>query len=207
MKALDDLGIADRTLIIFTSDNGGLSTAEGSPTSNAPLRAGKGWLYEGGIRVPLLIKGPGIDRPGRISDVPVVTTDLAATFMDLAGVEEAARKPLDGVSLLPLLRGQRMPEREAIFWHYPHYGNQGGSPGGAIRMRDWKLIEFYEDNRVELYDLKQDPGEQHDLTTREPRRATELRQRLHSWRATVGAVMPTPNPDHRPAAATKKVGG
>ncbi len=207
VKALDDLGIADRTLIVFTSDNVGLSTAEGLPTSNAPLRAGKGWLYEGGIRVPLLIKGPGVDRPGRTSEVPVVTTDLAATLMELAGGAEAVPKPLDGVSLLPVLKGQASPEREAIFWHYPHYGNQGGSPGGAIRLGDWKLIEFFEDNHVELYNLKQDPGEQHDLTAREPRRAMELRQRLHAWRSSVGAVMPTPNQDHRPAAATKKVGG
>ncbi len=171
VKALDDLGIADRTLIIFTSDNGGLSTAEGSPTSNAPLRAGKGWLYEGGIRVPLLIKGPRIDRPGRVSEVPVVTTDLAATMLDLAGASDPVRQTVDGISLLPLLKSQGNPEREAIFWHYPHYGNQGGSPGGAIRLGDWKLIEFFEDNHVELYNLKQDLGEQHDLTARDPRRA------------------------------------
>ena len=197
VKALDDLGIADRTLVVFTSDNGGLSTAEGSPTSNAPLRAGKGWLYEGGIRVPLIVKGPQIDRPGRTCDVPVVTTDLAATLMDLAGRPAAFRKELDGVSLLPLLTSSGNPEREAIFWHYPHYGNQGGSPGGAIRQGDWKLIEFYEDNRIELYNLKQDPGEQHELAALEPRWASELLQRLHAWRASLGAAMPTPNPDYR----------
>ncbi len=194
VKALDDLGIADRTLIVFTSDNGGLSTAEGSPTSNAPLRAGKGWLYEGGIRVPLIVKGPEIDRPGRISEVPVVTTDLAATMMDLAGTPDTAKKELDGVSLLPLLMGRGNPDRDAIFWHYPHYGNQGGLPGGAIRHGDWKLIEFYEDNRIELYNLEQDSGERHDLAAPEHRRAAEIRQRLHTWRAALGAVMPTPNP-------------
>ncbi len=197
VNALNDLGIADRTLVVFTSDNGGLSTAEGSPTSNAPLRAGKGWLYEGGIRVPLIFKGPGIDRPGRVSDIPVVTTDLAATLLDLAGGPDTARKALDGVSLLPFLTGKGSPQRDAIFWHYPHDGNQGGSPGGAIRRGDWKLIEFYEDNRVELFNLKNDPGEQHDLAAIEPGRASDLRQRLHAWRASVGAVMPTPNPDHR----------
>ena len=176
VKAIDDLGIADRTLIIFTSDNGGLSTAEGMPTSNAPLRAGKGWLYEGGIRVPLLIKGPGIDRPGRVSEVPVVTTDLAATLLNLAGASDPVHRPVDGTSLLPLLKSQGNPKREAIFWHYPHYGNQGGSPGGAIRLGDWKLIEFFEDNHVKLYNLKQDLGEQHDLTARDPHRAMELRR-------------------------------
>jgi len=181
-------------LAVFTSDNGGLSTAEGSPTSNAPLRAGKGWLYEGGIRVPLIVKGPEIDRPGRISEVPVVTTDLAATMMDLAGTPDTAKKELDGVSLLPLLMGRGNPDRDAIFWHYPHYGNQGGLPGGAIRHGDWKLIEFYEDNRIELYNLEQDSGERHDLAAPEHRRAAEIRQRLHTWRAALGAVMPTPNP-------------
>ncbi len=201
VKALDDLGIADRTLIVFSSDNGGLSTAEGSPTSNAPLRAGKGWLYEGGIRVPLIVKGPQIDRPERVSEVPVVSTDLAATLLDVAGAPDTCKKELDGVSLLPLLMGRSNPERDGIFWHYPHYGNQGGSPGGAIRLGDWKLIEFYENNRIELYNLKEDPGEQHDLSALDPGRAAELRQRLHESRAAVGAVMPTPNPDDR--AATK----
>ncbi|MGO8898882.1 MAG: sulfatase-like hydrolase/transferase, partial [Isosphaeraceae bacterium] len=198
VKSLDELGIADRTLIVFTSDNGGLSTSEGSPTSNAPLRAGKGWLYEGGIRVPLIVKGPPIDHPGRISELPVVTPDLAATLMDLAGRPHAARKNLDGVSLLPLLTGRDKPDHGAIFWHYPHYGNQGGSPGGAIRLGDWKLIEFYEDNRIELYNLEQDPGEQHDLAATEPGRASELRQQLHAWRAAQRATMPKPNPDYRP---------
>ena len=198
VKALDDLGIADRTLIAFTSDNGGLSTAEGSPTSNAPLRAGKGWLYEGGIRVPLIVKGPQIDRPGRIAEVPVVTTDLAATMLDLAGVPDTVRKELDGVSLLPLLMGRGKPDRDATFWHYPHYGNQGGSPGGAIRLGDWKLIEFYEDNRIELYNLKQDPGEQHDLAAPEHRRAAEMRQRLHAcarrWGQSCRRRIPTIDP-------------
>ena len=177
---------SDRTLIVFTSDNGGLSTVEGSPTSNAPLRAGKGWLYEGGIRVPLIVKGPQIDRPGRISEVPVVTTDLAATMLDLAGIPDTARKELDGVSFLPLLMGRGDPDRDAIYWHYPHYGNQGGSPGGAIHLGDWKLIEFYEDNRIELYNLEPDPGEQHDLAASEYGRAAEMRQRLHAWRGAGG---------------------
>ena len=113
---------------------------------------------------------------------------------DLAGVPDTARKELDGVSLLPLLMGKGNPDRDAIFWHYPHDGNQGGLPGGAIRLGDWKLIEFYEDNRIELYNLEQDPGERHDLAAPGHGRAAEIRQRLHAWRG-VGAVMPTPNPD------------
>ena len=182
VKAVNDLGIADRTLIIFTSDNGGLSTAEGSPTSNAPLRAGKGWLYEGGVRVPLIVKGPRVSHPGRIVETPAITMDLAATMLDLAGLPKTARKPVDGVSLLPLLTNQGHVDCDAMFWHYPHYGNQGGSPSGAIRLGDWKLIEFYEDNRLELYNLKQDPGELHDLAESEPQRAEDLRRRLHAWR-------------------------
>jgi arylsulfatase A-like enzyme len=190
LAALDQAGVADRTIVVFTSDNGGLSTAEGHPTSNRPLRAGKGWLYEGGIRTPWIIRAPGTTKPGTVSDTPVLSTDLYPTLLALAGVQPDPSHPIDGVSLVPLLAGRSL-DRGPLFWHYPHYGNQGGSPSGAVRDGDWKLIEWYEDGRLELYNLRDDTGEEHDLAPRDPARAEALRARLAAWRKSVGAVMPT----------------
>lgn len=196
VKALDRLGLADRTLCVFTSDNGGLSTSEGHPTSNLPLRAGKGWLYEGGIRVPWIVVAPGVTAPGSTCDTPVLSTDLFPTLLELAGVPSPPEVSLDGVSFVPLLRGVGLA-RGPLFWHYPHYGNQGGAPGGAVIDGDWKLIEWYEGGQVELFQLGRDPGEQRDLAAVEPGRVGELRERLGAWRAQVGARMPTPNPAFR----------
>ena len=197
MAKLDELKLADRTIIIFTSDNGGLSTSEGSPTANVPLRAGKGWLYDGGIREPLIIKWPGATRPGSVCDEPVISTDFYPTMLAMAGLPLRPEQHRDGVSLEPLLRGTGTLGRPAIFWHYPHYGNQGGSPGGAVRAGDWKLIEFYEDLRVELYILRDDIGEKNNLAAKQPEKAAELRQRLHDWRQSVNANMPKPNPGYK----------
>ncbi|MFM8325816.1 MAG: sulfatase, partial [Pirellulaceae bacterium] len=158
---LDDLGIADRTLVLFTSDNGGLSTSEGWPTSNAPLRAGKGWLYEGGIRVPLLARWPGASTPGATISYPVATPDLFPTMLQAAGIQLPPEQTVDGISLLPSILGEPMPDR-SLFWHYPHYGNQGGAPGAAIRRGDWKLIHWYEEDRDELFRLSDDIEEQRD---------------------------------------------
>jgi len=194
MKKLEELGLADRTAIIFMSDNGGLSTAEGTPTANVPLRGGKGWLYEGGIREPLIIKWPGVTKPGARCDVPVTSTDFYPTLLEMAGLPLRPEQHVDGVSIVPLLRGGQSLPRQAIYWHYPHYANQGGSPGGVVRAGDYKLIEFYEDNRVELYNLKDDLGEKNDLAARMPDKAKELRERLARWRQEVGARMPTPAP-------------
>jgi arylsulfatase A-like enzyme len=187
MKKLDELGLAENTLVIFTSDNGGLSTSEGSPTSNLPLRAGKGWVYEGGIRVPLLARLPGMAKPGSTSDVPVISPDLFATALEFAGVKQPAQAVVDGRSLLPLLQGKGAPSRDALYWHYPHYGNQGGFPGGAIRMGEWKLVENYESGVVALYNLKADAGEKNDLATAQPDRVKAMRTRLHAWYREVGA--------------------
>jgi arylsulfatase A-like enzyme len=194
LKKLEELGLADRTVVIFMSDNGGLSTAEGTPTSNVPLRAGKGWLYEGGIREPLIIKWPGVTKPGSTCDVPVTSTDFYPTMLEMAGLPLRPEQHVDGVSIVPLLKGGQSLPRQAIYWHYPHYANQGGSPGGVVRAGDYKLIEFYEDNRVELYNLKDDLGEKNDLAARMPDKAKELRERLARWRQEVGARMPTPAP-------------
>src|SRR5262249_23247489 len=150
------------TIVVFTSDNGGLSTSEGHPTSNVPLRAGKGWPYEGGIRVPWIVAAPGITRPGSACDTPVISTDFYPTLLELAGLAPAPKQHRDGVSLVPLLQGNPL-ERGPLFWHYPHYGNQGGAPCGIIRDGTWKLIEWYEDGRRELFHLRDDPSERHNL--------------------------------------------
>jgi arylsulfatase A-like enzyme len=199
VKTLERLKLTDRTLIVFTSDNGGLSVQEGPntpPTINTPLREGKGYLYEGGLRVPLIVKWPGVVKAGITSSVPVVTNDLCPTLLEACGVE--AKGTLDGVSLVPLLRGGTGPKRVALYWHYPHYSNQGGRPGGAIRMGDLKLIEFYEDGRRELFDLKADVSENRNLAAARPEDAKRLAARLDDWRKEVGAKMPRPNPDYRP---------
>ena len=187
LARLDKLGLADNTVVFFMSDNGGLSTSEGHPTSNLPLRAGKGWLYEGGIREPMFIRWPGVTRPGSRTDTPVTSTDFFPTILEIAGLRA---RPVDGMSLVPLLRGGSL-DRGPIYWHYPHYGNQGGAPGGAIRDGDWKLIEWYEDGRLELFNLEKDIGEKHDLAERHPDRVRDLHARLRAWLKEVGAVMPS----------------
>ena len=187
LKKLDDLGLAGRTAVILMSDNGGLSTSEGSPTSNLPLRGGKGWLYEGGIREPFLIRWPGVTRPGSVCEVPVISTDFYPTILEMTGSQARPSQHLDGVSLAPLLRGGKELEREALYWHYPHYSNQGGFPGGAIRMGDWKLIERFEDGRAHLYNLREDVGERDDLAGRHPDRVAQMRRQLHAWYKEVDA--------------------
>jgi arylsulfatase A-like enzyme len=202
LDALTEAGVAERTVVIFTSDNGGLSTSEGHPTANVPLRAGKGWMYEGGVRTPWIVRVPGMTKPGATQGDPVMTIDLVPTVLELTGAAPAARTDgaaggvdaVDGISLVPALSGGALRRDAALFWHYPHYGNQGGAPGGAVRSGDWKLIEWYEDGRLELYDLGRDPSETHDLSEREPERVKELHGMLAAWRTAVGARMPTPNP-------------
>jgi arylsulfatase A-like enzyme len=191
LTKLDELHLADRTIVIFMSDNGGLSTAEGLPTANVPLRAGKGWLYEGGIREPMIIRAPGVTRPGTQCETPVISTDFYPTILDLASLPLRQQQHLDGQSLTPLLRGEALAPR-SLFWHYPHYGNQGGSPSGAVRVGDWKLIEWYEDGRRELFNLRDDVSERHDRSADNPAKVAELAAQLDAWRKSVGARMPTP---------------
>jgi arylsulfatase A len=202
LAKIEELGLTERTIFIFTSDNGGLHVLEfpGNPaTHNTPFRAGKGYLYEGGLREPLLVRWPGVVAPGTVIDTPVVLTDLVPTLLEAAGIEVAKTAgPLDGVSLDKLLRGEPLRERP-LFWHFPNYTNQGGLPGGAIRVGDWKLIEYFEDGAVELYHLGHDPGERVNLAAEEPTRAAALRQQLEDWRVRVGAQMPQPNPEFDPA--------
>jgi arylsulfatase A-like enzyme len=204
MEKLDRLGLAENTCIIFMSDNGGLSTAEGSPTSNLPLRAGKGWLYEGGIREPMIIKWPGVVKPasGELAEPaslchePVISNDFYPTILEMAGLKLLPEQHVDGVSLVPLLRQSAKLDRKALYWHYPHYSNQGGKPSGAVRCGDYKLIEFYEDQRVELYNLKDDIGEKNNLAEQLPEKTAEMQKMLHDWRNLVNAHMPEPNPNY-----------
>lgn len=187
IERLKELDLYDDTVICFTSDNGGLSTSEGSPTSNLPLRGGKGWLYEGGIREPFLIRAPGVSRSGTVCDTPVISTDFYPTILELAGLPVRPQQHRDGRSLVPLLRGHDSVDRDALFWHYPHYSNQGGIPGGAIRIGNYKLIERFEDGRTHLYDLSQDIGERNDLAATMPDRVAAMKDRLHSWYKEVDA--------------------
>ena len=193
MRKLDELGLSDNTVVIFTSDNGGLSTAEGHPTSNLPLRGGKGWVYEGGIREPFIIRAPGMTG---VSAFPVSSIDFYPTILELAGVSSRDHR-VDGASLVPLLRGERALDRAALYWHYPHYANQGGFPGGAIRMGRYKLVERYEDGRVHLYDLENDLGERHDVASENDARVGEMRERLHAWYRDVDAKFLSAKPDGR----------
>jgi arylsulfatase A-like enzyme len=190
LAAVDELKLAGRTLVVFTGDNGGLSTAEGSPTSNAPLRCGKGWLYEGGVREPLIVRWAG-GKAGAICDVPVTSVDFVPTLLELAGIAAKPGMPLDGISMAGLLRGEAGDANRPIFWHYPHYANQGGWPAAAVRAGDWKLLEFFEDHRVELYNLKEDIGEQRNLSAGNPGKTQELLGLLHQWQERVKAAMPT----------------
>ena len=208
VTAVDRLGLAEKTMIVFISDNGGLVHDQAGKvyTSNAPLRSEKGTLYEGGIRVPAIARMPGLVPAGAVCEVPAVTMDLPATFLDLAGASLTGHEPLDGVSLLPLLRDPMAAfARDTLFWHLPHYHHS--SPASAIRKGDWKLIEFFEDGEVELYDLSSDVGESKNRAANHPDKTTELRGGLAEWRTRIGARLPVPNPDHDPARAAEMKGG
>jgi arylsulfatase A-like enzyme len=184
LKQLEDSGVADNTIVVFTSDNGGLATSEGSPTSNLPLRGGKGWVYEGGIREPWIIRYPGVTKPGSTSAEAICSIDLLPTLAAAAGIP--VTHAIDGIDIRPALAGGSL-DRDALYWHYPHYSNQGGIPGGAIRVGDYKLFERYEDGRVHLYNLKDDIGEKTDLAAAQPERVDAMRKQLHSWYKTVDA--------------------
>ncbi len=208
VKKLDELKLSDNTLVIFTSDNGGLATREGGPTGatfNAPLREGKGFLYEGGVRVPLIVKWPKVVKAGTTTDQVACSIDFFDTIREATrgnNATEIPGGPRDGVSLMPVLNGDKLKER-AIYWHYPHYPNQGGKPGGAIRLGDLKLIEFYEDGRRELFDVKKDLSESRNLAAQNPEQVRMLAEKLDAWRREVGATMPKANTLYRPNPQSK----
>jgi len=201
LDKLDELGLAENTLVCFTSDNGGVSSGDSYSSSMLPLRGGKGRQWEGGIREPLYIRLPGQIEKGAICDVPVSGIDFYPTFMDIVGLDIPSGQTIDGMSILPLLKGsenRELAERD-LFWHYPHYGNQGGDPSSIIRSGEWKLIHYYENGKDELYNIVDDPGEQNDVLAENGDRATALRQRLDMWLAEVNAKLPIPDPQYDPA--------
>lgn len=194
LDTLDSLGLARRTIVVFTSDNGGLSTSEGHPTSNLPLRAGKGWLYEGGIREPTMVRFPPVVRAGSESAVPIMSTDFFSTILELTG---ASARVTDGTSFVGLLEGRGRPEERPLLWHYPHYGNQGGAPSSAIRSGPWKLIRFYEDGREELYHLDDDISE--SIVRTEADTLQVLSSQLSEWLTSIDAAMPSRHADDNSA--------
>ena len=200
LKSLEDLKLTDSTVVVFFSDNGGLCTlAKPGPTCNLPLRSGKGWLYEGGIREPMIIKAPGVAQPGSVCNVPVISMDFFPTLLELAGLPARPELALDGISLVPVLNGNEGLDHAPLVWHYPHYHGSLWTPGAAIRDGDWKLIEFYEFSDVELYNLASDPGETQNVAAKHPEQRDKLRQKLKEWQISMKASMPQPNPDYDPA--------
>ncbi|EMI20803.1 sulfatase family protein [Rhodopirellula maiorica SM1] len=193
MDKLKETGLDKNTVVIFTSDNGGVSSGDAYSTSLLPLRGGKGMQWEGGIREPYIIHVPGMTPPGASSDVPAIGMDFYPTMLELAGLPQRPEQHVDGVSLVPVLKGGEIADRD-LFWHYPHYGNQGGEPSSIIRSKQWKLIHYYEDGRNELYDLANDEGEHTDVAAQHPERVAELKQRLDGWLAETGAKIPQPDP-------------
>ena len=199
---LKELGLAERTVILFSSDNGGLiAGGRQRVTVNVPLRAGKGSAYEGGVRVPLIVKWPGVAPPGAVCETPIMSIDFLPTLLEIAGIQIEPAETIDGRSFAAALRNPLATiDREALFWHYPHYHPGGATPYSAVRAGDFRLVEFYEDDHVELYNLRDDVGESHDLASAMPERTGELRRMLDVWRKRVGAQAPTANPDYRPEA-------
>lgn len=199
-QTLENMHVADNTIIILTSDNGGVGYQYRDLhriADNGSLRAGKGYLYEGGIREPLIVYWPGVTQAGAVCDVPVTGLDFAPTILNLAATSKRLPNQ-DGLDLTSVFRGGSKLDRAALFWHYPHYSDQGGTPSGAVREGDWKLIEFFEDMHVELYNLRLDPGEQYDFSSSFADKAEELRRKLHAWRESVDALMPMKNPMYNP---------
>ena len=205
LKKLDELKIADKTIVIFFGDNGGLERY----AKQTPLRSGKANLYEGGIREPLIVRWPGVVSPGSTCSEPVTSVDFFPTFLEIVGVKDEAKKPIDGISMLPLLAQKDGLNRPAIYWHYPHYHSSSIGPGGVVRSGDYKLIEWFDEsicgpgNEFELYNLKEDIGEQNNLAKKMPERVENLKKMLSNWRSDVNAQMLTPNPNYDSRKAKK----
>ena len=197
LAKLNELGLSDDTVVIFFSDNGGLSTKpKMGPGSNSPLRAGKGWLYEGGVREPTIIRAPGVTQAGSVSNQPMVSMDFFATMLELAGLPLRPNLHMDGRSLLPELKGKKGKPRP-LYWHYPHYHGSTWKPGASIREGDWKLIKFYDQEKVELYNLKKDPSEKKDLAKKNSAKSKELENKLLAWQKQMNAKLPKPNPNYK----------
>jgi len=205
LAKIDELGIADHTVVVFTSDNGGYISKYNNKTvtCNCPLRSGKGSLYEGGTRVPLIVHWPSVTEAGSICGQPTISIDFYPTILEVTGLSGNPKHNanMDGLSIVPLLKNPRaMLKRDTLYWHYPHYyawwAKRTTNPVSSIRQGDWKLIEYLEDRHIELYNLKEDIGEKNNLAEKALEKAEELRKRLRRWREAIGAQMPTPNPNY-----------
>jgi arylsulfatase A-like enzyme len=202
LEKLKQTNLGENTLVIFTSDNGGLSTAEGSPTVNGPLRGGKGWLYEGGIRVPLIMYWKGKVIAGSTSGIPISTSDFYPTIANVINDKYEKQKSIDGDNIFELLAQSQRPVARQLFWHYPHYSNQGGKPGSAIRDGDYKLVYNYEDKSVELYNLVNDIAEKNNLALMNKKIVKRLKKELFNWLKVNAALLPNKNPDYNPSAVS-----
>ncbi len=202
-KALDELGLAENTIVIFTSDNGGVASGDAFSTSNLPLRGGKGYQWEGGIREPFFVKVPWLNNAGTKNNAPVIATDLYPTILDLVGAKLRPENHIDGVSLVPLLKGESIEERP-MYWHYPHYGNQGGNPSSIIRKGDWKLIHYWEDDNDELYNIAKDLNERNDLASSQPQKVSDMRTQLLNWLKEMNANYPSADTEYNEALAQKR---
>lgn len=202
LDKLKELGLDENTIVIFTSDNGGVASGDSYSTSNLPQRGGKGYQWEGGIRVPFIIHVPWMKEAPKTVDEPVIGTDFYPTILDLASVELLPDQHKDGQSLKPLLDGESIADRN-LFWHYPHYGNQGGEPSTMFRKKEWKLIHYYEDGRDELYNLKNDPGEQEDVAGKNSEITSNMREEMEEFLNSVDAKRPKKDPTYDPGKAKK----
>ena len=203
LDCLEELGLDDNTIVVFTSDNGGVSSGDNFSTSNLPLRGGKGYQWEGGIREPYFIKVPWLDNHGTECPVPVTGTDFYPTLLELVGADLQPEQHVDGLSLVPLLNGGSIPQRP-LYWHYPHYGNQGGDPSSIIREGEWKLIHYWEDIHDELYNLSSDLSESMDVSTDYPDITKRMRSKLIAWLEAVDAKIPVPDPEYNQELSMKR---
>ena len=204
LKTLETNGVAENTIVVFTSDNGGVASGDHYATSNLPLRGGKGYQWEGGIKEPFFIKVPWLNSGGVKTDYPVIATDFYPTLLDLVGLQLNEEQHMDGISLKPLLSGKNLNIKRPLYWHYPHYGNQGGEPSSVIQQEGWKLIHYWEDGRQELYKL---PSTEHDslnVISRHPEMALDLSHNLMSWLKEVNAKFPTEDPEFNSLKAAKR---
>lgn len=195
LNSLKELGLDKNTIVIFTGDNGGVTSGDAYSTSNAPLRGGKGYQWEGGIREPYFISVPWMNLSGKKCDIPVSGTDFYPTILDLAGLPLMPEEHNDGISLVPLMKGEKNADR-ALIWHYPHYGNQGGDPSSIIRKGDWKLIHYYEKGNEELYNLKTDLSETTDVSIKNPELVQRLHAELFDYLKKTGARFPEKDPEY-----------
>ncbi len=202
VATLDELNLADNTMVVFFSDNGGLHVIEAPntpATSNEPLRGGKGYIDEGGIRVPMIVRWPGVVPAASTCTTPVSSVDFYPTFLEITGTTKPSQQQLDGESLMPILKNKGTLQRDAIFWHYPHYSNQGGLPAGAMRQGDFKLVEHYHSGHTRLYNVVNDIGEQHDLVAQMPGETAAMKKKFYRWLESVGSRAPSPNLTYDPS--------